>query len=69
MATEVAVRIMAEAGALSEQFTIIKLLALSKLTYQCAAGEVEKRAVMVLIMEVQQGHAIAVESRKRFMAP
>ena len=69
MATAVAVRIMAEAGELPEEFKIKKLLNAAKTAYQDAEDEESKRVAMALIADLQQRYHIAVEARKRFMAP
>lgn len=69
MATAVATRIMAEAGALPEEFKIKKLLEAAKQNYREAEGDDAKRVAMALIADLQQRYNIAVEARKRFMAP
>jgi hypothetical protein len=69
MATAVAVRIMAEAGTLPEEFKIKKLLEAAKENYRAAKTEDEKHVAMALIAELEQRHNIAVEARRRFMAP
>ena len=67
MATAVAARIMAEAGALPEEFKIKKLLEAAKQSYSEAEGEDAKRVAMALIADLQQRYNIAVEARRRFM--
>jgi hypothetical protein len=67
MATAVAVRIMAEAGALPEEFKIKKLLEAAKQSYREAEGDDAKRVAMALIADLQQRHNIAVDARRRFM--
>lgn len=67
MATAVASRIMAEAGALPEEFKIKKLLEAAKLSYRDAQGDDAKRVAMALIADLQQRYNIAVEARRRFM--
>ncbi|SHL90720.1 protein of unknown function [Roseovarius litoreus] len=67
MATAVAVRIMAEAGALPEEFKIKKLLDAAKQSYREAEGEDARRIAMALIADLQQRYNIAVEARRRFM--
>ena len=67
MATAVAARIMAEAGALPEEFKIKKLLEAAKQSYKDADGEDAKRVAMALIADLQQRYNIAVEARRRFM--
>jgi hypothetical protein len=69
MATGVAVRIMAEAGALPEEFRIAKLLEAARRAWRAADGAAEKRLAMAVIADLEQRHAIAVEARRRFMAP
>jgi hypothetical protein len=69
MATAVAVRIMAEAGTLPEEFKIKKLLEAARENYRAANAEDEKRVAMALIAELEQRYNIAVEARRRFMAP
>ncbi|TFL17427.1 DnaJ family domain-containing protein [Jannaschia formosa] len=69
MATAVATRLMAEAGALPEEFRIRKLLEAAKQSYRNAEGAAEKRAAMALVAELEQRYHIAVEARRRFMAP
>lgn len=67
MATTVAVRIMAEAGALPEEFKIKKLLDAAKQSYREAEDDDAKRVAMALIADLQQRYNIAVEARRRFM--
>lgn len=68
MATAVATRIMAEAGALPEEFKIKKLLEAAKQAYRDAANEDEKRIAMQLAADLQQRYNMAVEARRRFMS-
>jgi hypothetical protein len=67
MATAVAVRIIAEAGVLPEEFKIKKLLEAAKQSYRQTEGEDAKRVAMALIADLQQRYNIAVEARRRFM--
>ena len=67
MATAVAGRIMAEAGALPEEFKIKKLLEAAKQSYVEADDGDAKRVAMALIADLQQRYNIAVEVRRRFM--
>ena len=67
MATAVAVRVMAQAGALPEEFKIKKLLDAAKQSYREAEGEDAKRVAMALIADLQQRYNLAVEARRRFM--
>ncbi len=67
MATAVAIRMMAEAGVLPEEFKIRKLLEAAKQSYREAEGDDAKRIAMALIADLQQRYNIAVEARRRFM--
>lgn len=67
MATAVAVRIMAEAGALPEEFKIKKLLDAARQTYQRAEHEEARRVAMALIADLELRYNMAVEARRRFM--
>ncbi|OIQ75999.1 hypothetical protein GALL_423230 [mine drainage metagenome] len=67
MATAVATRIMAEAGALPEEFKIKKVLEAAKQSYREAVSDDAKRVAMALIADLQQRYNIAVEARRRFM--
>lgn len=69
MATAVATRIMAEAGSLPEEFKIKQLLEAARQSYQTAQDAEEKRVAMALISGLQMRYNIAVEARRRFMAP
>lgn len=67
VATAVASRIMAEAGALPEEFKIKKLLEAAKAAYRSAEGEEAKQVAMALVADLQQRYNIAVEARRSFM--
>lgn len=67
MATAVAVRIMAEAGAMPEEFKIKKLLEAAKTRYRDAEGDEARRVAMALIADLEQRYNIAVEARRRFL--
>lgn len=69
MATAVAVRIMAEAGTLPEEFKIKKLLEAARENYRTAKTKDERHVAMALIAELEQRYNIAVEARRRFMTP
>jgi hypothetical protein len=69
MATAVAVRIMAEAGVLPEEFKIKKLLDAAKQNYRDAETTEAKHLAMALIADLEQRYNIAVDARRRFMAP
>jgi hypothetical protein len=67
MASAVAARIMAEAGALPEEFRIRKLLDAAKQTYRNAGDDESRRVAMALIADLEQRYNTAVEARRRFM--
>ncbi|MEM6482951.1 MAG: DnaJ family domain-containing protein [Pseudomonadota bacterium] len=67
MATQVAFRIMAEAGALPEEFTLKKALLAARAAYGGAETETEKRLAMALIADLEQRYHIAQEARRAFM--
>ena len=67
MATQVAVRIMAEAGALPEEFTLKKALLAARSAYGDAKTAAEKRLAMALIADLEQRYHIAQEARRSFM--
>jgi hypothetical protein len=69
MATAVAIRIMAEAGVLPEEFKIKKLLEAARQSYREAEGDDAKHIAMALIADLQQRYNIAVEARRQFMKP
>jgi len=69
MATAVAVRIMAEAGVLPEEFKIKKLLDAAKQNYRGAESAEEKHLAMALIADLEQRYNTAVDARRRFMSP
>lgn len=68
-AIAVAIRKMAEAGVVPEEFEIKKLLDAAKQTYREAHSEEERRVAMRSIADLQQRYNIAVEARRRFMPP
>lgn len=67
MATAVGARIMAEAGALPEEFKIKKLLDAAKQSYRETEGDDAKRVAMALIADLEQRYNIAIEARRRFL--
>lgn len=69
MATQVALRMMAEAGVLPEEFKLKKLLDGARQVYQEAKSDAERRAAMAVIAELDLRYNIAVEARRKFMAP
>jgi hypothetical protein len=69
MATQVAVRLMAEAGALPEEFKLRKLLEEARASYRAAQDDPARKLAMALIANLELRYNIAVEARRRFMAP
>lgn len=69
MATGVAMRIMAEAGALPEEFRLKALLDAARRNWQEAETDAARKLAMALIADLEQRYNIAVEARRRFMAP
>jgi hypothetical protein len=67
VATGVAARIMAEAGALPEEFKIKKLLEAARESYRQAETDEAKQVAMALIADLEQRYNVAVEARRRFM--
>lgn len=67
--TAIAMRIMAEAGAVPEEFKWKKALDAARDTYADAVTEAEKRAAMALIAELEMRYHIAVEARRAFLKP
>lgn len=67
IATAVAVRIMAEAGALPEAFKLRKLLQAAKRRYGRTAGDEDKRIALALIADLGTRYNAAVEARRKFM--
>lgn len=67
--TAIAMRIMAEAGAVPEEFKWKKALDAARASYAEAGSEDEKRAAMALIAELELRYNIAVEARRAFMKP
>jgi hypothetical protein len=67
MATAVAVRMMAQAGALPEEFKLKKLLHAAKRKYAKTASDADKRIALALIAELETRYNIAVEARRKFM--
>ena len=68
-ATQVAVRLMVEAGALPEEFTLKKQLDALREAYRAATTDAERRVVMTAISDLELRYNIAVEARRKFMAP
>jgi hypothetical protein len=69
LATEVAVRIVAEAGAVPEEIKLRKLLEAAKESWREAETPEEKRLAMALIADLEQRYNIAMEARRKFMRP
>ena len=67
--TAIAMRIMAEAGAVPEEFKWKKALDAARANYAEASSEEKKRAAMALIAELELRYNIAVEARRSFMKP
>ena len=67
MATRVAVRIMAEAGAVPEEFKLKKALDAARLAYGAAKSDAEKRLGMALIADLELRYNTAVEARRSFL--
>lgn len=67
--TAIAMRIMAEAGAVPEEFKWKKALDAARDSYAEADSEEEKHAAMALIAELELRYNIAVEARRAFMKP
>ena len=65
-ATAVAMRIMAEAGAVPEEFKWKKALDAARKSYAEATSEAEKRLAMSLIAELELRYNVAVEARRDF---
>ena len=65
----IAMRIMAEAGAVPEEFKWKKALDAARENYAGASSEEEKRAAMALIAELELRYNIAVKARRAFLKP
>ncbi len=68
-ATQAAVRMMAEAGTLPEEFAIKGLLEKARQSWRDARTEDEKRTAMTRITDLELRYNLAVEARRKFMAP
>jgi len=66
-AISVAMRMMAEAGAVPEEFRLKKLIEASKKKYRAAETDVEKRVVLALIADLEMRYNIAAEARRKFL--
>lgn len=66
-ATAVAVRIMAEADAIPEEFKLKKLLHAAKRRYARTESDEGKHAALALIADLKTRYNIAVEARRKFM--
>lgn len=60
MATQVAIRMMAEAGALPEEFRLKRLLDAARLAWQEAGSDEERHLAMALIAELDLRYNVAV---------
>lgn len=69
IATGVAMRIMAEAGAVPEEFKWKKALDAAKRAFADAKSDDEKRVAMALIADLELRYNTAVEARRAFMKP
>lgn len=67
-ATAVGVRIMAEAGAVPEEFGLKKELEAARKEWQAASGEAEKKAIMAKIADLEMRYNIARDARRKFMS-
>jgi len=67
MAMDVAARIMAEAGALPEEFKLKAMLDDARAAHRAATSEDARRVAMALIADLEQRYNIAVEARRKFM--
>lgn len=65
--TAVGHRIMAEAGALPEEFKLKAALQEAKEAWQAATDSADKKRLMAQIAELQMKYDIAVEARKKFL--
>ena len=65
--TQVAMRIMAEAGAVPEEFKLKEMLAAARETWRAAETEAEKKLAMALIADLELRYNTAVEARRKFM--
>lgn len=68
-ATGIAMRIMAEAGAVPEEIRLAKLLEAARESWRNTDSEEEKRIAMALIADLEQRRNIATEARRKFLAP
>lgn len=62
------VRIMAEAGALPEEFGLKDQLAAARKAWQEATGAAEKKALMAKIADLEMRYNIARDARRKFMS-
>ena len=62
------VRIMAEAGAVPEEFGLKEQLAAARKEWQAATGEAEKKALMGKIADLEMRYNIARDARRKFMS-
>lgn len=62
------VRIMAEAGAVPEEFGLKEQLATARKEWQAASGEAEKKALMGKIADLEMRYNIARDARRKFMS-
>lgn len=65
--TSVGHRMMAEAGALPEEFKLKRALEAARAAWQAATEEGAKKRLMAEIAELEMKHSIAIEARKKFL--
>lgn len=68
-ATQVAVRLMVEAGAVPKEFGLKKQLDAAREAYRAATTDAERHTAMTAIADLELRYTIAVEARRKFMAP
>ncbi len=69
MATEVATRIMAEAGAVPEEFKLKAALDAARAAHADADGAEARILASALVAELEMRYNMAVEARRAFMKP
>ncbi len=60
-------RIMAEAGAMPEEFILKRRLEEAQAAYRAAKGTTDEKAAMAQVADVQMRLAIAQDARRKFM--
>ncbi len=69
MATEVATRIMAEAGAVPEEFKLKTALQAAREAHAASEGPEARALASALVAELEMRYNMAVEARRAFMKP